>query len=143
MEHLAKRAGVWLSPEPVVVLPKELLHEASRRYDKGVISYQNLYGYSTHKNSHREQVAGVHLSITRPIEVREDSNRTHIIFQNFDWVQLFRYLDKAFTSEIKDSKRRPGFYEVKYGGRVEYRSLPTNVDLHRLIEEVESFMQSK
>lgn len=41
---------------------------------------------------------------------------------------IVRRLDKEFATEIRDSKRQPGFYAIKDGGtRLEYRSLPNSV----------------
>ena len=52
----------------------------------------------------------------------------------FDFVQIIRKLDEAFKGEIKAAKRLPGFYEIKPDRRVEYRSLPNDVDLGKIIK---------
>jgi hypothetical protein len=40
--------------------------------------------------------------------------------------------DNTFKDEIRKSGRNPGFYEVKGDGRIEYRSLPNNVDMGKV-----------
>ena len=64
---------------------------------------------------------------------------TQIVLQNFDWVKLFTHLDDCFSKEIEESGRNPGFYEVKFDGRVEYRSLPSNINLKKVISVIQSF----
>lgn len=66
----------------------------------------------------------------------------HVHFSG-DGVQLpifdiVKKMDKAFAKEIKEAKRIPGEFEIKshYGkGGFEYRSLPANIDIHKVIEE--------
>ena len=55
----------------------------------------------------------------------------------FDYVTVIHKLDNAFKKEIVDSKRVKGVYAIKEGNlgdRLEYRSLPNNVDLDKLIK---------
>jgi hypothetical protein len=142
MHKIAKKMGLWLDDTPVLKVPAELKIEAQRRYAKGIISYQNMYGYAKHKNLVTEGVAGVHISFTDPHEIVHYCEykklrlapKTWTINKMFDYIQIFRKLDEAFKDEIKQAKRRPGFYEIKSDGRIEYRSLPSNVDLDKIIE---------
>lgn len=56
--------------------------------------------------------------------------------QVFDFISVIRSLDTLFSKEIKDTKRVPGVYAIKdgqYGKRIEYRSLPANIDLDKLL----------
>ena len=88
--------------------------------------------------------AGIHLSVTdEQTETvmsydRDGGQNNKTVSHNvlWDFSSLFRLLDKMFVNEIKDSKRNPGFYELKYDGRIEYRSLPTNIDYGKLIDVV-------
>lgn len=126
-----------LDDSPVVSLPKNLLLEGRRRYAKGVISYRNFKGFAAHRNSVKEQIAGVHVSLTSYTTITQcDYKGKNVqsveVYRNFDWMSIFWRLDKAFAAEIKTAKRNPGFYEMKADGRVEYRSLPANVDLDKL-----------
>lgn len=45
----------------------------------------------------------------------------------FDFVPIIRALDEEFEKEIKKANRQAGFYSIKDGCRVEYRSLPNTV----------------
>jgi len=107
--------------------------ELSRLYTKPISKFQNLYGFDSHRNSHSEQVAGIHVSFTeqRTVETKEGKVTYN---QLFDFPTVMRKLDNTFKDEIKAAKRRAGFYEVKEDGRVEYRSLPSNTPLDKLIE---------
>ena len=55
----------------------------------------------------------------------------------FDYVSLINKLDEAFKQEIVRSGRTKGVYAIKngeLGDRIEYRSLPNNIDLDKLIK---------
>jgi hypothetical protein len=122
-----------LTDEPLMKVDRATKLKCARHFGKGIITYQNLYGHESHRNALTESTAGVHVSFTESHTVRHD-NREYKYNRNFDWPQIFTKLDKAFAEEIKTTKRRPGFYELKSDGRVEYRSLPANVDLGKLID---------
>src|SRR5258706_2023142 len=120
-----------LDETPVVKLPKILLLGVRRRYAKNVVSERNIYDYISHKVKPDEKTAGVHISFTQPRETEVGHGKrkvTQTFNQMWDWLQVFKELDRAFATEIKAAKREPGFYELKYDGRIEYRSLPANVD---------------
>ena len=128
-----------LSDEPVMKVDRSTKLQCARSFSKGVIKYQNLYGHQCHRNSLSEATAGVHISFTceQSYHVRDSE---YIKYNaNFDWPQIFIKLDKAFADEIKAAKRRPGFYELKENGRVEYRSLPSNVNLDKVIEILQPY----
>lgn len=59
----------------------------------------------------------------------------------FDYITIFKKLDEAFAEEIKEAKRLPGFYEIKSDGRIEYRSLPSNVSLFKVIDVINSIIK--
>ena len=59
----------------------------------------------------------------------------------FNYVDLIRGLDEKFKDEIKKTKRTKGIYSIKEGiitNRIEYRSLPNNIDLHSIIEQLKN-----
>lgn len=58
-----------------------------------------------------------------------------------DHAMLVGRLDSAFKAEIRAARRNPGFYERKGDGRIEYRSLPNNVDLEKVREVLGSIYQ--
>lgn len=54
----------------------------------------------------------------------------------FDYITIINKLDKAFLPEIKATSRVAGVYAIKsgeLGKRIEYRSLPNNINLVKLI----------
>lgn len=133
LKRQAVIANVFLDDSPIAKLPKKLKIQAARQFAKGLISYQNIYGYDSHANSLAESTAGVHISFTNS-KSYVNNNTTYYYNSMFDWLPIFKKLDKAFAQEIKEAKRRPGFYEIKNDGRIEYRSLPSNVDLDKVID---------
>lgn len=136
VEAQAKKANCVLSYVPLFEIPRDLKVQAARRNGKGLISYKNIYGHETHKNSTKLATASLHISFT--------NERTYTYFDKENRKQEFKYpgfvdhakiivgLDKAFKTEINRAKRNPGFYEIKTDGRIEYRSLPNDVDLNKV-----------
>ena len=123
-----------LSDAPIMKIDRETRLLASRRFVKGLTKYQNLYDIKYHKNKLNEVTAGIHISFTSPKTYFDKNNQIGYYNSMFDWVQIFRKLDKEFELEIKTTKRNPGFYELKSDGRIEYRSLPSNINLNKIIE---------
>ncbi len=143
IEVMAKEKGMTLDESPIKVIPRDLTREAARTNAKGLIEFQNLYGFKDHKHARNEYTAGIHISFTNPGSYTDRENRTITMNKIFDFVQLFKKIDKAFDKEIKDAKRNPGFYELKRDGRIEYRSLPANVDLKKVIEVLKCIFKGK
>lgn len=131
--------GFSLDISPFAAINKAQKFAVRREFSKGTNNYQNLYGYEYHKTSQNEHTAGIHISFTREESVYIPNSTPRVVNAMFDFVQLFRYLDKQFSSEIKDAKRRPGFYEIKSDGRIEYRSLPSNTSLDKIIEVISEY----
>jgi hypothetical protein len=126
-------AELTLTDNPVMKVSRDIRLKCARKFTKSLIKYQNFYGYQSHRHALTEATAGIHISLTSEVEVYH-GNEKHIYNRNFDWPQIFVKLDKAFAEEIKAAKRRPGFYELKPDGRVEYRSLPANANLDKVME---------
>lgn len=137
----AKQPVGTLLTEPVLVIPKLVRQAAARVFTKGTVKYRNLHGFEFHRNRLLEATAGLHISFTRSQQYTDKDNNTHRYNINFDWPHIFLTLDKAFREEIRAAKRNPGFYEVKSDGRVEYRSLPNNVNLDKVIDVVQSCLR--
>lgn len=131
---LLQKAGVKGVREPVMKPSKDIRLAARRRFIKNIVAFNNLYGHKSHRNNMSEAVAAVHVSITMSEEAKY--GRTNKIW---DFADFVRHMDKAFAEEIKAAKRRPGFYEIKSDGRFEYRSLPNNVDQHKLMTVINSY----
>ncbi len=123
-----------------MTVPKRTRIRVRREYEKGLIQYQNLYGHEHHEYEGEQSGAGVHVSFTNPREIKLEHSST-IVNQNFDWARLFSGLDAAFKDEIKASHRLPGFYELKSDGRIEYRSLPADIDLRKVKEVLEELIR--
>lgn len=54
----------------------------------------------------------------------------------FDYYSVIKSLDTYYIEEIQSTKRVKGVYAIKsgeYGNRIEYRSLPNNIDLELLL----------
>lgn len=130
------KTGTRLIDTPVMKIPRDMRQQAARKFTKGLVSHSNLYGHEAHRVSMLEATAGVHISFTNPGTVYHKDGSSVSYNQNFDWAKLFRKLDAAFKDEIEAAKRRPGFYEIKGDGRVEYRSLPSDVDLDKVISVI-------
>lgn len=134
IEQQAQSLNVQLSDNPVEKISRDVHLEASRKFKKGLTKYQNLYGFKHHKNTSKETPAGIHISFTKPQTVYVADAKTQPSYNSiFDFVSLFKFLDSQFAEEIKAAKRNPGFYEIKGDGRIEYRSLPANTSLDKII----------
>ena len=131
---LLKKFGVHGARNPVMKPSKDVRMSARKRFTKRLVAFNNIYGYKCHKNTLAEAVAATHISITFSTEGKH-GRINHI----WDYADFVRYMDKAFEQEITDAKRRPGFYELKPDGRFEYRSLPNNIDLDKLIQVVSKY----
>lgn len=126
---------------PLMTVPRDLKIEASREFEKSLTKYQNLYGYTRHLHKQSQHTAGIHVSFvatksrTEFVQCTAKKQHAHSFTVPYliDYAQIVRYLDEAFKKEIKATKRRPGFYEIKDDGRFEYRSLPNNVPLDTII----------
>lgn len=118
---------------PIKKVSRKTRIELSRLYTKPRTEYQNLYGFDSHRNTQSEQTAGIHISFTEPQTISIGNDKTTTINQLFDFPQLIRKLDDTFKTEIREAKRRQGFYEIKSDKRIEYRSLPSNTPLGAII----------
>jgi len=138
LEHKLESTDYKLSLNPILSLSKDFLNQVSRRYSKGIVSYQNYMGHTNHRLKQNERTAGIHLSITDRQSYIKHVAPNHAPIEvfynkNFDWFRWFMALDYEFEQEIRDSKRNKGFYELKFDGRIEYRSLPTNINFEKLM----------
>jgi len=140
IKELVKEYKGKICDVPYILVPESLRFLAGRKFAKGLIKFENYLGYDNHNVDYAKgyRTAGVHISFSNPIEIKR-KGMTQIVLQNFDWVKLFTHLDDCFSKEIEESGRNPGFYEVKFDGRVEYRSLPSNINLKKVISVIQSF----
>jgi hypothetical protein len=143
---MADKKEIDLLYEPLFEIPRDLKVQAAKHYSKGQLKYENIYGYETHRCSTKLATASLHVSFTNELErtyVDHKGNYVEHKYQGFiDHAKFIVALDKAFKKEIKEAKRNPGFYEVKYDGRIEYRSLPNNVSLDKLEEVLRGLLET-
>ena len=133
LETEATKLGLTLVKEPILDVPRAIILECRRKFTKPTLDYQNLYGYQEHKNKGKK-TAGIHISFTDERVILNDQKSPTTVNLIFDFVQIFRKLDLGFKAEIRAAKRYPGFYELKADKRIEYRSLPNNCDLLKIIQ---------
>jgi len=143
MHKIAERAKQKLSDEPISKINNNLrdkIHRDSRLRKAADVS-ENLYGHMRHKNKDNEVTAGVHLSVTnkRTYVINAKENQLGTFNAPWDFAKFVLFMDTLFAVEILKAKRNPGFYEIKPDGRIEYRSLPANVNLYKVIDAVECF----
>lgn len=134
LTNQALKMGYALINSPVEKISKQLRLKAGRAFAKEIVKHQNIYGFEDHRNADNEQTAGIHISFTNPTTVVHEHGSPSVVYGMFDWLSIFKKLDEEFAPEIKAAKRNRGFYELKSDGRIEYRSLPANVDLDKIIE---------
>lgn len=145
-----KNRALFVDDSPLAKISTKLRLEASRKYAKGLTAFRNIYGHENHRARYAsgERTAGVHLSVTDSYQqvshtysTKEKVLREHVRTYNqpWDFVRFFRYLDQKFAKEIKEARRMPGFYEIKADGRIEYRSLPSNINLSALADAVADY----
>jgi hypothetical protein len=140
VEKLAASNNLSLSDNPVMIVSRKTKLQVQRNFVKGLSKYQNLYNYESHRNNLREHTAGIHISFTNPQTIY--SKEGNLSYNGlFDYIHLFKYLDHHFSREIRESKRNPGFYEIKTDGRIEYRSLPANVNLDKVINVILNYKE--
>lgn len=130
--------SLTLNAVPVLRVSRDLRIESARTHQKGLVHYQNLYGHTKHLNRQSEMTAGLHVSVTREYRVSKSKYRYEIVNQMFDFAQFIRLMDIEYAEFIKNARRRPGFYEIKTDGRVEYRSLPTSMDVVKVAEFIKA-----
>lgn len=149
IDKIIEANGLILCDNPIEKLSRSFLLKNARTHAKGLVSFENYLGHENHKLRYNqgERGAGVHVTFSdeKKYQSAYDGKGEADLFyyQNFDWVSIFRKLDVAFKDEIKTAKRLPGFYEVKGNGLVEYRSLPSNVDLLKLIDVLNGILNRR
>lgn len=132
-----------MSDVPFAAVSRATFRESLRISGKGPVKHQNLYGHTSHRVPSNTITAGIHISFTSPKTIYGVDGKVNTTVNGiFDYIQLFRQLDECFADEIKNSRRRPGFYELKPDGRIEYRSLPANTDLNKIIGVLEAIFSN-
>lgn len=136
---------------PFIKLPEETMHNFRRTYGKGQSKDRGMYQDIKPK---KHQTAGLHIhfsnfdkvvtsfivkktmlfvdkKLIHSPEIEEEKREEVIQIHQLDIPFIIRFLDEHFSTEIKETKRQKGMYELKSHG-FEYRSLPNNIDLEKL-----------
>lgn len=123
----------------------EVLDEISV-YDKkiGKILPRGVYKSSLQINiSENDKIATT--STTNIVKKKKNKTKTTTVdrwvSKTFDFYSAIKKLDHAFSEEIKESGRVAGVFAIKQGemgNRIEYRSLPSSVDLDKVIDVINS-----
>lgn len=109
----------------------------ARHNEKTAVNISNIYGKEPKALGNRT-IASFQINISRRIRCgyTDDKGIKHPEeYGLFDYYPIIKALDDEFKTEIKAAGRQKGFYSVKDGCRVEYRSLPNSVfetDLKRV-----------
>lgn len=133
--------GLTALEVPIMEVSRKVRNQASRHYVKSLRQSQNLYGHEDHDVDYPLATAGIHISFTEEEVINIGPGAKRTVNRIFDYAKLFRALDSVFSAEIKSSGRLPGFYELKADGRIEYRSLPNNIEGERLINGIQQALK--
>lgn len=126
--------------------PKERTILRRREGVKDPVFISNIYGKDPKDLGSRTLASfQINFSKQKTAAYTDNTGKQHsAVYEIFDYVPIIRKLDKLYSKHIKDAKRQEGFYSIKDGCRVEYRSLPnsafqthpqTAINWLKLIEE--------
>lgn len=132
----ARRAGIELHLADTVDLPKEFKRLCLRDFGKNP---SESYFMSGKFYNHSRPRAGLHIHFGSQSAFhytnQQGQSKSHYYSEMVNFPTIIRRLDKAFKEEIKQSRRVPGEYQLKSYG-FEYRSLPANIDIHKVADVV-------
>lgn len=129
--ELARSLGMKLHLHDYVALPPKLKNKWLRMFGKGpAVDEGSMYGKFWSGNLSR---AGLHIHFSNQREIIDSRGYNQIVAGIIDMPKFIFGLDKIFAEEIKTAKRVPGLYEMKAHG-FEYRSLPTSIDMNKVVK---------
>jgi hypothetical protein len=105
-------------------VPKELMRISRRDYGKNV---SNVYFAAGKCYKNDKPRAGLHVHFDLSYQTDKSTHRDLATMP-----RIILAMDRLFAKDIKESKRVPGEYELKYYG-FEYRSLPSTIDLDSVV----------
>jgi hypothetical protein len=124
IQDVREHKQLVLKSESHMKIPAKMLRGFQRRYGKNISDERNIYHHEFH--SLASQHAGMHVHFSHN-EERFVQDKSITIYPFYDFIPIIIGMDGKFSKIIKDSKRKPGFYELKPYG-FEYRSLPTSMN---------------
>ena len=117
-------------------LEEKFISEHRRTHGKDPSNVFNMRGLH-YPHGERIYRAGLHVHFSEPSHtIKEKGGRDYQVFDQANIPHIINTLDREFAQEIEEAHRLPGFYELKPYG-FEYRSLPNNVNLKKLVEVLE------
>lgn len=126
--------GAELVDADTAELPKELQRICRRTHGKG--PSKSFFAHGGAYRSDRPR-AGLHIHFGYARNIYDSQGHLVTTVQEpANIPRIIWCLDRAFKGEIKASKRIPGEYEMKPHGW-EYRSLPSTVDLDKVVQVLE------
>jgi hypothetical protein len=134
----AKTHKVILSKASYTELDPVLMRTARRTYGKREYpeGRGNIYGIDFAPDDDLAR-AGLHIHFSDYVERRNEKGEVFRDHRQINMPRIIRALDEKYKKEIEDSKRLPGFYEMKNWG-FEYRSLPNTMNLIEVAEFIET-----
>jgi len=135
----ANKFGMTLSDEPNITVDSNFVDSLWSKYNLGRFEDKTKNIYKSKNPSHhlgvldtpsagiKRLTAGVHIHFSS-----RDSETGNIIDLPIE--DIVRRMDDIFEHDIKYAGRNLGEYELKSHG-FEYRSLPSNVDIYKVLKE--------
>lgn len=153
MKHRASLLGMEISYEPYRFMDKEFVDYITKAYK--ILEFtdytKNIYGtkQTHHLGIIPESItkspitgdmlyrltAGVHVHFSK-----RDLKTGEALDLPVDYI--VKQMDEAFKEDIERTKRIAGEWEPKKNGRFEYRSLPCDVDVIRVVKEAFRILRS-
>lgn len=112
-----------------------------RSFQKDYVDVQNVYGREP-KDVGLKTLASFQINVSNELSPEykdKDGSVRPARYGLLDVPNIVKRLDEEFGVFIKASNRRPGFYAIKDGYRLEYRSLPNSI-FPEEINEINRFL---
>jgi len=134
----ANKFGFDLWETPFVIYDNKWIDKIAEKYKIHTFTdyTKNIYGKQETHHLGIFHVNGEQYKLTAGIHVHfsnRDLKTGEIIELPIE--DIVKKMDKAFSKEIKDTGRIPGEWEPKDHHGFEYRSLPCNVDIYKVLKE--------
>lgn len=134
LKKQARLSGIILERVPTAPVEKELLRTLLRARGKNI-----SHSFFAHGGCYRSSKprAGLHIHFGTLDDVFDSHGKIITTFPKIANIpRVIHILDTAFKEEIAEASRVRGEYEIKPHG-FEYRSLPSDVDLNKVITVLE------
>jgi len=140
LEVKAKMLGFVLSDKPNMPRPERLIEYLAIKYHHDGLPDLTANIHTGVKSSHATGIfegyltAGIHIHFSRHDQFgRRVQLPIEIIVRKMDW---------NFKSVVLEANRILGEYEIKQHGGFEYRSLPTNAPIEKVVDKAFKILES-